>query len=785
MATTKKPTGTTRAKTTAASKSKSATASKAPARSSSTTRSSAAGAATAGVRGNINLVIVESPAKARTIKKYLGRNFMVEASMGHVRDLPKSTLGVDVEHGFAPQYVVPRDKSKTVKDLKGHVQTARAVYLATDPDREGEAIAWHVREVTGAGKNGQPVYRVEFHEITPGAVQAAVAAPREIDMRLVDAQQARRILDRLVGYRLSPLLWKKVRRGLSAGRVQSVTVRLIVEREREIEAFVAEEYWTIEADLSKIPSGKKKDGFHAALALVRGKKPALTNSDTAQEVVSALNGADYVVESVKKRESQRRPSPPFTTSTLQQESSRKLNYAARKTMLIAQQLYEGIDIGSEGSTGLITYMRTDSTNIASIAQQEVREVIAARFGKEYVPAAPPTYARKNPRAQEAHEAVRPTLSSRDPDSIKQYLSLDQYRLYKLIWQRFIASQMANAVFDQTTVDVGAGQGPVVAGTPRPYTFRATGSVIKFPGFISVYRVGHDAGDADDEMDQAALPPLTEGELLELLKLWPNQHFTQPPPRYTEATLVKILEEQGIGRPSTYAPILSTIVDRGYVVKEEKKFSPTDLGIAVNDLLVEHFPDIVDVGFTSNMEEELDEVASGERSWQPVISEFYAPLEAALAKAEVSVGRIEVARPEPTRTGETCPQCGEHELVIRESRFGPFIACSGFPKCRYTRPIVVSTGVECPKCGQGMLIEKKSKKGRVFYSCSRYPECDFSTWDKPVPVPCPSCGGLMTVMGRTQNGNAPQKVKCTVCGTIAEWDGTAPEEVEKVYVARGA
>ena len=345
--------------------------------------------------------------------------------------------------------------------------------------------------------------------------------------------------------------------------------------------------------------------------------------------------------------------------------------------------------------------------------------------------------------------------------------------------------MANAVFDQTTVDVGAGQGPVVAGTPRPYTFRATGSVIKFPGFISVYRVGHDAGDADDEMDQAALPPLTEGELLELLKLWPNQHFTQPPPRYTEATLVKILEEQGIGRPSTYAPILSTIVDRGYVVKEEKKFSPTDLGIAVNDLLVEHFPDIVDVGFTSNMEEELDEVASGERSWQPVISEFYAPLEAALAKAEVSVGRIEVARPEPTRTGETCPQCGEHELVIRESRFGSFIACSGFPKCRYTRPIVVSTGVECPKCGQGMLIEKKSKKGRVFYSCSRYPECDFSTWDKPVPLPCPSCGGLMTVMGRTQNGNAPQKVKCTVCGTIAEWDGTAPEEVEKVYVARGA
>jgi DNA topoisomerase-1 len=778
MATTKKTTGTTRSRTTAKSTTgtKKASASRTPARS---TRSSSTPVA----RGTTNLVIVESPAKAKTIKKYLGRNFTVEASMGHVRDLPKSTLGVDVEHGFAPQYVVPRDKSKTVKDLKGRVQSARAVYLATDPDREGEAIAWHVREVTGAGKDNQPVYRVEFHEITPGAVQAAVANPREIDMRLVDAQQARRVLDRLVGYRLSPLLWKKVRRGLSAGRVQSVAVRLVVEREREIEAFVAEEYWSIEADLSKIPSGKKKDAFHAALALVRGKKPELTNAEDSQKIIDALNGAEYKVESVKKREAQRRPSPPFTTSTLQQESSRKLNYAARKTMLIAQQLYEGIDIGIEGSTGLITYMRTDSTNIASIAQEEVREVIAARFGKEYVPATPPTYARKNPRAQEAHEAIRPTLAGRDPDSIKQYLTLDQYRLYKLIWQRFVASQMANAIFDQTTVDVGAGRATDPA--PRPYTFRASGSVIKFPGFISVYRVGHDAGDADDEIDQAALPPLSESELLELLKLEPSQHFTQPPPRYTEATLVKILEEQGIGRPSTYAPILSTIVDRGYVVKEEKKFSPTDLGIAVSDLLVEHFPDIVDIGFTSNMEEELDEVASGDRRWQPVISEFYAPLEAALARAEVSVGKIDVARPEPQRTGETCPLCGEHELVIRESRFGPFIACSGFPKCRYTRPIVVSTGVECPKCGQGMLIEKKSKKGRVFYSCSRYPECDFSTWDKPVPLPCPKCGGLMTVVGRTQNGSAPQKVKCTVCGTIAEWDGIPPQEVEKVYVARGA
>ncbi len=743
-------------------------------------------------------MIVESPAKARTIKKYLGRNFVVEASMGHVRDLPKSTLGVDVEHGFAPQYVVPRDKSKTVKDLKGRVQTARAVYLATDPDREGEAIAWHVREVTGAGNGGQPVYRVEFHEITPGAVQAAVSSPREIDMRMVDAQQARRVLDRLVGYKLSPLLWKKVRRGLSAGRVQSVAVRLVVEREREIDAFIPEEYWSIEADLSKRPSGKKKDLFHSLLALIRGKKPELKNAEDADGVMTALKSAEYVVESVKKREAQRRPSPPFTTSTLQQEASRKFNFAARKTMLIAQQLYEGIEIGVEGSTGLITYMRTDSTNVASVAQAEAREVIAERFGKEFVPGSPPVYARKNPRAQEAHEAVRPTLARRDPDGIKQYLSSDQYRLYKLIWQRFIASQMANAIFDQTTVDVGAGKaddelwasgdGRQAKGQNgksegrRPYTFRATGSVIKFAGFISVYREGHDAGDAEDEMDQAALPPLTEGELLDLLKLWPEQHFTQPPPRYTEATLVKTLEEQGIGRPSTYAPILSTIQDRGYVVKEEKKFLPTDLGIAVNDLLVEYFPDIVDIGFTSNMEEELDDVASGDRRWQPVISEFYGPLERALAAAETSVGRIEVARPEPEKIGELCPLSG-HELVIRESRFGPFIACSGFPKCRYTRPIVVSTGVECPQCGEGQLIEKKSKKGRIFYSCSRYPDCEFSTWDRPVPLPCPQCGGLMTVVGRTQKQEGPQKVKCIRCGHITEWDGKEP--VEQEYVARGA
>ncbi|MDQ6693726.1 MAG: type I DNA topoisomerase [Chloroflexota bacterium] len=733
-------------------------------------------------------MIVESPAKAKTIKKYLGRDFTVEASMGHVRDLPKSTLGVDVENNFNPQYVVPRDKSKTVKDLRQRVQAAKAVYLATDPDREGEAIAWHVREVTGAGQNNQPVFRVEFHEITPGAIQQAVANPRSLDMDLVDAQQARRILDRLVGYRLSPLLWKKIRRGLSAGRVQSVAVRLVVEREREIEAFVAVEYWSIEADLSKQPAGKKKDAFHAALHHVHGKKADLKNEADSTGIVDALKGAEYVVESVKRKEVQRRPSAPFITSTLQQEASRKLNFAARKTMLIAQQLYEGVDLGVEGSTGLITYMRTDSTNVAGIAQAEAREVIANRFGREFVPSTPPVYAKKSPRAQEAHEAIRPTQAVRDPDTVKSYLSSDQHKLYKLVWQRFIASQMANAVFDQTTVDIGAATGAGVAsrnqksGTQNPYTFRATGSVVKFEGFTAVYREGHDLGDAEDDLDKAGLPSLAEGEVLDLLKLWPEQHFTQPPPRYTEATLVKVLEEQGIGRPSTYAPILSTIQDRGYVVKEEKKFAPTELGIAVNDLLVDHFPDIVDVGFTSNMEGELDDIANGERPWVPVVSQFYAPLESSLAEAETKVGRIEVSRPEPERTGELCPESG-HDLVIRESRFGPFIACSGFPKCRYTRPIVVSTGVDCPQCGQGQIIEKKSKRGRVFYSCSRYPACDFSSWERPVPVPCPECGGMMTVMGRAQKQDGPQKVKCTRCGHISDWDGTSVEE--QVYVAQGA
>ncbi len=518
-----------------------------------------------------SLVIVESPAKAKTIARYLGSDFVVEASFGHVRDLPKSEIGVDVDHGFDPKYVVPRDKSAKVKSLKEMVRAANAVYLATDPDREGEAIAWHVQQVTGAGNGRQPVHRVEFHEITSGAIKQAVANPRSLNLHLVDAQQARRVLDRLVGYKISPLLWSKVRRGTSAGRVQSVAVRLVVEREREIRAFVPEEYWSIEADLSKRPATMKENAFHAALHAYSGKKVDLKTGVQAQGVMQALQGARYIVESVKTKEVQRRPSAPFITSTLQQEASRKLGMGAKKAMQVAQQLYEGV----EPFGGLITYMRTDSTNVASVAQQEAREIIAARFGKPYVPATPPVYAKKVAGAQEAHEAIRPTSVARDPESVQGSLTPDQRKLYGLIWRRFVASQMANAVLDQTSVDVGAG--PADTQMPRPFTFRASGSVIKFQGFLAVYREGRDAGDADDDLDKNALPLLQQGEPVDLLKLWPEQHFTQPPPRYTEPTLVKALEEKGIGRPSTYASILSTIQDREYVDLKEKKFQPTPLG----------------------------------------------------------------------------------------------------------------------------------------------------------------------------------------------------------------
>ncbi len=718
-----------------------------------------------------NLVIVESPAKAKTIAKYLGAGYRVTASMGHVRDLPKSKLGVDVDAGFSPQYIISKDKTQVVKDLKGSVQAARQVYLATDPDREGEAIAWHL--VQAIGPDPARVHRVVFHEITPGAVREAMAHPRAIDQQLVDAYQARRVLDRLVGYKVSPLLWRKVKGGLSAGRVQTAALRIIVERERAIEAFKPVEYWTLEADLAKRTGGarRKDDLFTASLHQIAGKKAELHNGEEAGAVVRDLEGAAYIVREVKTRETQRRPAAPFITSTLQQEASRKLGYGVRRTMQIAQELYEGVDLGPEGTVGLITYMRTDSTNIAAVAQQEAREVIAAKYGPDYVPEKPPVYTRKAKGAQEAHEAIRPSGVARDPEALRPFLSNQQYRLYRLIWQRFVASQMRPALLDSTTVDINAGRDLGFRQKDAPYVFRATGSVIKFPGFLAVYREGRD-DEGDDELDKNALPLLAADEPLDLLKLRPEQHFTQPPPRFTEASLVKALEEQGIGRPSTYAATIATLQTRFYVEVVEKRLRPTDLGRVVNDLLVEHFPNVFDIAFTSRMEEELDEIAAGERPWVPVLQEFYAPFAASVERAEGSVGRVKVA---DEATDEVCDQCGK-PMVIKLGRFGKFIACTGFPECKNTKNIAQGTGVTCPKCRQHEIVVKRSRKGgRVFYGCSGYPACDFTLWDRPLPTPCPNCGGLMVEAGKRGSG-----ARCTNCGNTSRTEaGGAGAEQELV------
>src|SRR5579884_3315517 len=638
-----------------------------------------------------NLVVVESPAKARTLEKYLGSNFHVRASLGHVRDLPKSSLGVDPEHDFEPKYLVPLDKRKIIKELKDSAKSAGQIYLATDPDREGEAIAWHL--VNAMDLDEKKVRRVAFHEITENAVKQAIAQPREIDMDLVNAQQARRVLDRLVGYKLSPLLWRKVRRGLSAGRVQSVAVRLVVDREAQIDAFKPEEYWTIEADLSKA-GGRKQDQFRALLAQRAGKKISLKNEAEARSIVEALEGARYEVSDVRTKRASRAPAPPFTTSTLQQEAGRKLGFTAKRTMAVAQQLYEGVDIGREGPVGLITYMRTDSLNVATVAQSEARDYIRNRWGKEYVPDKPRAYKTRSRGAQEAHEAIRPTSTRRDPASLKDLLPSEQYRLYKLIWDRFVASQMASAELDQTTVDISAGE----------FLFRANGSVVVFAGCMVLYTEGRD----DQEERESKLPPLSKREVLSLIQLLPGQHFTQPPPRYTEATLIKALEELGIGRPSTYAPTLATIQERRYVerVTGTRQLKPTELGKAVNSLLVDQFPNIVDPAFTSKMEEELDDVASGERSRQPIVNDFYQPFDARLKEAGETVERVRVAD-EPT--DQICPECGTHNLVIKLGRFGRFLACSGFPECKHTEKLQAKTGVTCPKCHQGELVERRSKK----------------------------------------------------------------------------
>ena len=679
------------------------------------------------------LVIVESPSKAKTIQKYLGPGYKVQASMGHVRDLPKSKLGVDVDHDFAPIYEVSEGKQKVVKDLQSAIRGASAIYLATDPDREGEAIAWHVAEASKIAKN-KPVYRVTFQEITKSAVQDAIAHPRKIDQHLVDAQQARRVLDRLVGYRLSPLLWDKVRRGLSAGRVQSVAVRLVVEREREIEGFEPREYWTIEADLTK-QTGKVQK-FRAVLIERAGKKLgkfAIGNRDAAETIVADLDGAGYGVRSIARKDKRRSPAPPFTTSTLQQEAGRKLGMSAKGAMRIAQQLYEGVDIGgADGTVGLITYMRTDSVNVSREAQTEARELIAERYGAEYVPERPNNYKTRAKGAQEAHEAIRPTSAYRVPETIRAALTRDQYRLYDLVWKRFVASQMAPAVFDSTTVDIAAGRGlrSVAPGDAAPYLFRATGSVLRFPGFLAVYNVSLDEGE-DDEDKEAILPPLTEGELLKLLELLSLQHWTQPPPRYTEASLVKELERLGIGRPSTYAPTISTIVEREYVQVAEKKLVPTTLGGVVNDLLVEHFPNIVDYNFTSQMEQQLDDIADGQRAWVPVIKGFYDPFEKTLAAAQHGMKRV---KGEGIATGLACPTCGS-PLMVKLGKRGDFLACSRHPDCSFTgdlvrdgngqiqlaqQPELADVDQTCDKCGRQMAV-KKSKFG-MFLACTGYPEC---------------------------------------------------------------
>ena len=699
-----------------------------------------------------NLVIVESPAKARTIGRFLGSSYVVMSSLGHIRDLPEGDLGVDVNKDFQPKYIIPKGKQELVKELNEAVSDASTIYLATDQDREGEAIAWHL---TKAAKIGQkPVRRVVFHEITEPAIKAAFREPRHIDMDLVDAQQTRRILDRLVGYKLSPLLWKKIRGGLSAGRVQSAALRMLVIRERAIEVFVPQEYWRLMAEFAKKGSdGKRQQAkFVAALNGLKGSKGKLEvhSKEEADAIVKDLEGASYAVAGVAKKETQRRPTAPFTTSTLQQEAWRKLRYSAERTMRIAQQLYEGLQLGKEGGGGLITYMRTDSPTVSASAVQEARDYIKKAYGATYVPSQPRAYTARAKGAQEAHEAIRPTSIERTPDSLKQYLEPPQLRLYELVWKRMVASQMANALFDSTSVDIEAASARAAKG----YIFHTTGSVQKFAGFLALYGESSDV----EEEKEGALPPVEKGEALDFLGLDPQQKFTEPPARYTDASLVKALEENGIGRPSTYAPIISTLQQRGYVKKEGGLLHPVTLGALVNDLLQDCFPNIIDAKFTAQMEQELDEIARGEKPWVPFLKSFYAPFEKAVDAATVSLPKMD----EPT--DEVCEACGR-PMVIKKGRFGLFLACTGYPECqekgKSTRPYHIKVGVKCPEDG-GELVEKKSRKGKTFFSCANYPNCTFATSLRPIPEPCPQCGGLLTAFPRGG-------VKCSKC----EYKGRRP------------
>ncbi|MBB3867904.1 type I DNA topoisomerase [Parageobacillus toebii NBRC 107807] len=679
------------------------------------------------------LVIVESPAKAKTIERYLGKKYKVKASMGHVRDLPKSQMGVDINNGYEPKYITIRGKGPIIKELKTAAKKAKKVFLAADPDREGEAIAWHLANMLDLDIHSD--CRVVFNEITKDAVKESFQHPRPINMNLVDAQQARRVLDRLVGYNISPLLWKKVKKGLSAGRVQSVALRLIIDREKEIKQFQPEEYWTIQAEFVK-----GNETFTASFYGVDGQKLELKKEADVAAILQRINGNHFTVTSVAKKERKRNPVPPFTTSSLQQEAARKLNFRTKKTMMIAQQLYEGIDLGSEGTVGLITYMRTDSTRVSESARQEALSYIEATFGKEFV-AQEKRKEKKNANAQDAHEAIRPTSAFREPEKVKPYLTRDQFRLYKLIWERFIASQMAAALLDTMSIEL-ENEGVI---------FRASGSKVKFPGFMKVYVEGTD--DQTDEQDRL-LPDLQEGETVFSKDIEPKQHFTQPPPRYTEARLVKTLEELGIGRPSTYAPTLDTIQKRNYVVLENKRFVPTELGEIVLELMLEFFPEIIDVEFTAKMEKNLDEIEEGKVEWVKVVDEFYQEFEKRLQTAEKEMKEVEI-KDEPA--GVDCEVCGS-PMVYKMGRFGKFVACSNFPECRNTKPIVKEIGVKCPKCREGNIVERSSKKKRIFYGCDRFPQCDFVSWDKPLARPCPKCGGLL-VEKKLKKG---VQVQCTAC-----------------------
>lgn len=690
---------------------------------------------------NYRLVIVESPAKARTISRILKSSYIIKASLGHVRDLPEKRLGIDIDHDFTPQYVVPNTKKKVVEEIRKAAERASAIYLATDPDREGEAISWHILQAARIER--KTIHRVVFHEITPEAVTEAFNHPRDIDMNLVDAQQARRVLDRLVGYKLSPLLWRKVQKGLSAGRVQSAAVRMIVDREREIQSFKPTEFWTIDAELMKemSPEGVFRARF---VGPEGGGKLAIANEAEANSLKDRLERARYSVASVQSKDTMRNPAPPFTTSTLQQEAWRKLRFTAERTMAIAQQLYEGVNLGSEGSVGLITYMRTDSTHIAESALAEARSFIKEKYGLSYLPPRARTFGRESKFTQEAHEAIRPTRVYREPDQVKPYLDNAQLKLYELIWKRMVASQMSPARFENTIVDIHA----LVKEVNTTYLFRTTVSQMKYPGFMTIYVEGRD--EADAETSTTGLPTLVKGEPLVLIALLPQQNFTEPPPRYTEATLVKAMEQKGIGRPSTYATIISTIQKREYVHKEQGRFFADKLGMVVTDLLAEHFPQVVDLNFTARVENKLDEIARGELKWVPSIKSFWSKFQERLEKAHSVIQKQAPVE----ETDEVCPNCAK-PMVVKVGRFGRFLACTGYPECKTTRPFLAKIGVNCPECGRPLVQRRSKQKKSVFYGCSGYPGCQFLTRNRPLPQPCPECGGLMVAWAGSGG-------KCTKC-----------------------